>query len=82
MTHNLSIIYFSYHSNTNVGDFLRKHGHIGTFAFVTEDCKEMCHIIDKINRTVKVIDESGNDLMIRYTDFEYIMDIYNKGLSE
>jgi len=54
----------SYHSNTNVGDFLRKHGHIGTFAFVTEDCKEMCHIIDKINRTVKVIDESGNDLMI------------------
>jgi len=72
----------SYHSNTNVGDFLRKHGHIGTFAFVTEDCKEMCHIIDKINRTVKVIDESGNDLMIRYTDFEYIMDIYNKGLSE
>lgn len=72
----------SYHSSTRVGDAVRKHGHIGTFAFVAEDCSQMCNVINEINHTVKVIDETGKDLMIRYTDFEYITDVYSKGLSE
>lgn len=78
----LSIPGVSYHSNTQAGDSVRKHGHIGTFAFVTDDCTQMCAVINEINQKVKVIDESGRDLMIRYTDFTYITDIYNKGLSE
>lgn len=72
----------SYHSSTRAGDSVRKYGHIGTFAFVTDDCLQMCDVIDQINRHVKVMDTNGRDLMIRYTDFEYITDIYKKGLSE
>lgn len=78
----LKLPQISYHSNTRPGDALRKHGHIGTFAFVTDDCTQMCDVIKEINRTVKVINESDEDIMIRYTDFTYITDIYRKGLEE
>lgn len=72
----------SYHSSVSVGDKIRKHGHIGTFVFVTENCDEMCTIIKRINNKVSVYLEDGNEVMIRYNDFDYIQDIYEKGLKE
>lgn len=70
----------SYHSSTRQGDKMRKHGHVGTFAFVCDDCNEMCKIINTINDKVSVVLEDGRDVLIRYTDFEYIKSVYEKGL--
>lgn len=72
----------TYHSSTRIGDRLREHGHVGTFVFVTENCDKMCEIIEKINSYIRVIGEDDTDLMIRYTNFDYIKDIYAAGLNE
>lgn len=72
----------SYHASSCIGDKVRKHGHIGTFVFVTENCNEMCSIIKKINEKVSVFLEDGSEVMIRYNDFDYIKAVYEKGLNE
>lgn len=70
----------TYHSGTVEGDKLRMHGHVGTFVFITENIEDMCSIIDFINNNIKVVMEDGSDAMIRYTDFDYIKDVYINGL--
>lgn len=70
----------TYHSGINIGDKLRKHGHVGTFAFVTDDVEEMFSIIDMINKNIKVITDNGKDVMIRYSDFDYLRTVYEDGL--
>ena len=37
-------------------------------------------MIDKINRTVKIIDETGEDIIIKYDQFDYLKGIYQAGL--
>lgn len=36
----------------------------------------LCNQIDKINKTIKVIDEDGEDVAMRFTDFEELRRIY------
>lgn len=71
-----------FHSSTRPGDNMRKHGHVGTFTFVTENCDEMCNVISLINKYIKVLDTQDEDIMIKYTDFDYMKNLYQEGLSE
>lgn len=70
----------TYHSGTVEGDKMRMHGHVGTFAFVTDNIDDMCNIINFINTNIKVIMEDGSDAMIRYTNYDYIKKVYKEGL--
>lgn len=38
--------------------------------FDTANCEEMCQVIQTINDTVKIFDENGEDIVIRYDDFD------------
>lgn len=72
----------TYHSLHQVGDDFPIHRPIGVFAVFAENCEEFCEKIDNINKTIRVLDEEGNDMIIRYTDFDYLRSNYLKGLEE
>lgn len=64
-----------------VGDKALKYRPVGVITFATEDCEEMCRLIDMVNKTVSVINEHGEDVIIKYTDFDYLREVYKKGLA-
>ncbi len=63
-----------------VGDKTMKYRPVGVITFATKDCEEMCELIDKVNKTVSVINEKGEDVVIKYTDFDYLRKVYREGL--
>lgn len=69
-------------SITKIGDTIEKYHPLGNVRFVSANCKEMCKMIRYINDTVKIINEDGEDVIIKYTDYEYLQKIYDKGLAE
>lgn len=69
-------------SLAQVGDDITVYKSLGNIMFVTDDCEEMCEMIDKINRTVSIINTEGEDVVIHFNDFDYLREVYRKGLSE
>lgn len=49
--------------------------------FTSTDCDEMCRIIDSINHHIRILNEQGEDVIIKYTDFNYLKQVYNDGLA-
>lgn len=65
---------------TKPGDTFGKNRVCGNILFTATDCDEMCDFIDVINRNVHFMDENGDDVIIKYTDFDYLKKIYEQGL--
>lgn len=65
---------------TKVGDSFGKNKSCGNILFATNDCDEMCRIIEKINNKVKFVDQNGENLFITFTDFDRLLEIYHNGL--
>lgn len=63
-----------------VGDKALKYRPVGVITFATKTFEEMIEIIKKVNEVVHCYDENGNDMIIKYTDFDYLRDIYEQGL--
>ncbi len=64
-----------------IGDFAPIHRPVGVITFATENCEEMCKLIQKVNDTVQVCNEKGEDMVIKYTDFDFLKKVYREGLS-
>ena len=60
----------------HVGENFQAHMPLGVVSVVAEDCEDFCRKIDQINRTISITDESGEDVIIRYTDFDYLRKTY------
>lgn len=73
------VSYYSLHSE---GETFPKHRPVGVVGVFANNCEEFCEKIDRINKTVKVLDENGEDMIIRYTDFDYLRKNYQRGLEE
>ncbi len=65
-----------------VGDEIGKYRSAGVVTFTTENCDQMCELIQKVNDTVRVINENGEDVVIKYTNFDYLKRVYQSGLNE
>lgn len=65
-----------------VGSKLAKYRPFGNVMFTCNSIDELCDTIDMVNKTVKVFDSEGNDMIIKYTDFDYLKKIYYKGVNE
>ncbi len=50
--------------------------------FFSEDCDEMCDMIEKINDSLSVKDTDGEEMLLYYTDLDRIKTDYQKGLQE
>ena len=62
--------------NVYNGDNFVAHQYLLTFTFTGKDVDYVCNQIDKINKTIKVIDEDGEDVAMRFTDFDELRRIY------
>lgn len=62
--------------SVNVGDTTRENQYLLTFLFTQDNIEEVCEIISVINEKVKVVDTNGNDMVLRFTDFEELRRIY------
>lgn len=69
-------------SLAQVGDRIIVHRSLGNIMFTADNCDEMCRIIEKINRTVHIMNTKGEDVVIHYDNFDYLKYIYQKGLRE
>ena len=65
------VSYLVYNGNNFVA-----HQYLLTFTFTGKDVDYVCNQIDKINKTIKVIDEDGEDVAMRFTDFDELRRIY------
>ena len=72
----------SYFSANKEGSSVDYHRTIGVFSITAETIDEFCGLIDKINKTLVIENEKGEDMFIRYTDFEFMRNRYYKGLVE
>lgn len=72
----------TYYSLHRVGEEFPIHRPVGVVGVYAEDCEEFIKKIDCINNTINVLDENGEDMIIRYTNFDYLRDNYKKGLEE
>lgn len=66
----------------NVGDEFEKYDYMLTVTFHAEDPEEMISLVKKINSTVKVFDENGENMLIYYDDFETMRKMYEEGMLE
>ena len=72
----------TYYSVNKVGSTVDYHRTIGVLSFTTNTIEEFCDIIDRINKTLLFENEKGEDMIIRYTDFDYLKKVYRQGLEE
>lgn len=64
-----------------VGDEVQQYTSMATICFSNDNIEDACKMINVINRTVKYLNEKGEDIVIKYTEFDYLRDIYYKGLA-
>lgn len=63
-----------------IGDKIIKYRPLCNISFTTDTIDEMCKLIDKVNREVAFINENGEDVIIKYTNFDYLKKVYQEGL--
>ena len=62
--------------NVKPGSKFTAHQYLLTFTFTGDDVEYTCEMIDKINKSIKVITEDGEDAVMRFTDFDELRRIY------
>lgn len=43
---------------------------IGLVLFTSDDCRQLCDTMERINRSIRITDLAGEDMLIRFTDYE------------
>ena len=71
---------FGYFSLNQVGSHMALHRPVGVVTFTSDNIDEMFEKIKLVNETVTITDTEGEDIYIRYTDFDYLRKIYQDGL--
>lgn len=71
-----------YYSLNQVGSHMAEHRPVGVLTFSSLDVEGMLAKIEKINNEISICDIKGDDMIIRYTDFDYLRNIYINGLTE
>lgn len=65
-----------------VGDELSGIHPLVNILFDADDSAGMCAMIQKINDTVRITDDKGENLIIYYDDFAFLNDTYEKNMRE
>ena len=62
----------------NIGDKFGIYRPLGTITCSAKNCDELCEKIDYLNKTVHIYDDNDEDILIKYTDFDNLKDIYKE----
>lgn len=65
-----------------VGDKVTKYHSIGNVMFTSNNVEDMCDMIAYINKTISIINDKGEDVIIRFTNFDLLKQMYQAGLAE
>lgn len=69
-----------YMANCHVGSYCKEYRAVGTITYTANNCDELCEMIKFINDTIHVYDENGEDIIIKFTNFDYLKQVYQEGL--
>ena len=61
---------------------MRFHATMGVIRIVAENMDDLCGKIAAINSVLSIQDTDGNDMFIKYTDFDTLQREYRNGLRE
>ena len=64
------------------GSTVPDHVCIGIIKFYAKDCEQMFEIIAKINENFALLNSDGENMYVRFDDFDSIRKRYNEGLKE
>lgn len=67
--------------NYIIGKEIDEGSLIGSITFSANDCNEMCDIINDLNNNIQILDENGNDMLTKYTNFDSLKSIYINSIS-
>ena len=67
-------------SLARVGDEVKAYLPLGDILFDTDDCAATCEFIKLVNETVSIKNTDGEEMLIYYDDFDYLMKVYEEGL--
>ena len=65
-----------------VGETFPERRPLGVVGINADTIEEFCEKIDQINRTISILDENGEDVIIRFTDFDYLKKRYYDGIAK
>lgn len=65
-----------------VGETFPEHRPLGVVGINADTIDEFCEKIDKVNKTISILDENGEDVIIRFTDFDFLRKSYYSGLKQ
>ena len=68
-------------SLAQVGDEVHPYMPLGDILFCTDDIDGTLDLIRKVNDTVRIRNTEGEDILIYYTDFDYLRRVYEDGLA-
>ena len=66
----------------NIGDSVTKYHSIGNIMFTSDTIEDMCNMIAYLNDTISIVNEQGEDMIIRFNDFELLKRMYHEGMNE
>ena len=64
------------------GDEVRQYQLMGKLTFHTQDAKELCDILRHVNQRLKIVDASGHNMFVRFTDYDTVLATYERTLAE
>jgi len=68
-------------SLARVGDEVKAYLPLGDILFDTDDCASTCEFIKLVNETISIKNTEGEEMLIYYDDFDYLMQVYEEGLA-
>lgn len=71
-----------FYTQHHVGESFVEHRPLGVVTVAADNCNIFCHKIDQINKTISITDEAGEDVIIRYTDFDYLKKTYERAMAQ
>ena len=71
-----------FYTQHHIGETFPERRPLGVVGINADTIDEFCEKIDMVNKTISILDENGEDVIIRYTDFDYLKSVYESGLSQ
>lgn len=71
-----------FYTQHQVGETFVEHRPLGVVTVAADNCEDFCKKIESINKTISIIDENNDDVIIRYTDFDYLKKTYEAAMTK
>ena len=75
-----SIAGVKFYTIHHIGENFVAHRPLAVITVIADDCEDFCEKLKKINKLISIEDENGEDVVIRYTDFDYLKNAYKRGI--